>query len=474
MIGIIGSGISGLTAAISLARNDEDVIVFTLDKKESNSYLAQAGIALPLRNGDSYLSHVIDTLKSSKGLSNYEVVWNIITKSSDALDFLLSIGVEFTSYEKEGGHSFPRVFSIKGSTGKYIIEKMMKYAEELGVKIVKKEVTGLAIKNGKCYGVLTNEDFIPLKAVILATGGYSALYKYFSGKPENIGLLSGDALLKGAYASNLELIQFHPTAYVSEKGVILISEAVRGAGGKIIDSQGKRFVNELDTRDIVSRAIYEKLLSGEKVYLDAREIKDFDSRFPEIYEKLVSAGVDPKEDPIPITPVAHYSIGGLKVDIFYRSNIEKLYVIGEAADNGFHGANRLASNSLLECIVGGLEVARTIRREKPDNEYVKKEEFRSYKKNLNDLNTLREAMWRFCGIVRAERLLVQGINIIKSLDLDIRLKTLALGILKSALERRESRGVHYRSDYPKLNPNLSKRSIFDGINVTFESSEVYL
>ena len=316
MIGIIGSGVSGLTAAISLARSDKDVVVYTLDKKRSNSYLAQAGIALPLRDGDSYLSHVLDTLRSSKGLSNYETVWNIITKSSEALDFLLSLDIEFTSFEKEGGHSFPRIFSIKGSTGKYIMEKMIKYAENLGIKFVKTEVSGLAIKNGICHGVLIKDDFIPLEATILATGGYTALYKFFSGMEDNIGALIGDAILKGAYASNLEFIQFHPTAHVTEKGVLLISEAVRGAGGKIIDSDGKRFVDELETRDIVSRAIYKKILEGKQVFLDAREIKDFDNRFPDIHAELLSVGINPKEDLIPITPVAHYSIGGLKVDLF--------------------------------------------------------------------------------------------------------------------------------------------------------------
>lgn len=467
MIGIIGSGVSGLTAAISLARSDKDVVVYTLDKKRSNSYLAQAGIALPLRDGDSYLSHVLDTLRSSKGLSNYETVWNIITKSSEALDFLLSLDIEFTSFEKEGGHSFPRIFSIKGSTGKYIMEKMIKYAENLGIKFVKTEVSGLAIKNGICHGVLIKDDFIPLEATILATGGYTALYKFFSGMEDNIGALIGDAILKGAYASNLEFIQFHPTAHVTEKGVLLISEAVRGAGGKIIDSDGKRFVYELETRDIVSRAIYKKILEGKQVFLDAREIKDFDNRFPDIHAELLSVGINPKEDLIPITPVAHYSIGGLKVDLFYRSNIKRLYVIGEAAENGFHGANRLASNSLLECVVGGLEVAKTIRRDNPKIEPVK-EEFSLYDKNLETLGSLREILWKYCGIIRTERLLVNGIKLLESLDIDKRIKALALGIMKSALERKESRGVHYRSDYPRSNPNFSKRSIYNGKSVIFE------
>ena len=153
--------------------------------------------------------------------------------------------------------------------------------------------------------------------------------------------------------------------------------------------------------------------------------------------------------------------------ISFRSNIKRLYVIGEAAENGFHGANRLASNSLLECVVGGLEVAKTIRRDNPKIEPVK-EEFSLYDKNLETLGSLREILWKYCGIIRTERLLVNGIKLLESLDIDKRIKALALGIMKSALERKESRGVHYRSDYPRSNPNFSKRSIYNGKSVIFE------
>jgi len=466
MIAIIGSGIAGLTAAISLIKRGFDVVVYTPDVFKSNSYLAQAGIALPLANGDSPLNHVLDTLKSGKGLSNIETVWNVISKATEAYDFLTSLGLEFDYISKEGGHSTARVFSIRGETGKWITTRLIEVCKEYGIDIINKSVEGLAIGGRECYGVIVNGELIRSDAVVLASGGYSALYKYFSGVDSAIGVLIGDAIIKGAIASSLEFIQFHPTAFIGKNRVILISESLRGFGAKIIDSNGKRFVNELATRDIVSREIFRRIISGERVFLDLRGINNIEEISPFVYNSLVEEGIDPKEDPVPIMPVAHYTIGGLFTDLYYRTTIRRLYAIGESAENGFHGANRLASNSLLECVVSGIEVARTIARDQPKSPR-SPVNLKVFEGSLDSIGDLREILWNSVGIIREERDLKEALKKVEMLEIDPRIKILVIGIIKSAILRRESRGTHYRVDYPTINHKLSKRIIYDGRVVRF-------
>ncbi|ACS89124.1 MAG TPA: L-aspartate oxidase [Thermococcaceae archaeon] len=445
-VGIIGNGTAGLTAAISLAKKGNEVYIVGDTIKKTNSYLAQAGIAFPILDEDSIRKHVLDTINAGRHLNNEETVWSVISKSSEAYDFLLSLGLEFEGNEIEGGHSFPRVFTIKNETGKHIIKLLYMRAKELGVQFIKGLAESVAIKNKKCYGVFLDGEFLKFDATVLATGGYTALFKYTAGSPLNLGTLIGDTVMKGALARDLEFVQFHPTGFIGKNGIKLISEAVRGAGAKLINSDGERFINELEPRDIVARAIYMQTQEGKEVYLDATDIEDFKSRFPQIYAFLKQENINPKRDMIPISPIAHYSIGGLSVDTYYRTNVENLYAIGEAADNGFHGANRLASNSLLECIVSGLEVSRTIFRERP-----------KLRENIEPLNTsqeagdveqIREVLWKHAGIVRSGEKLKEGIKKLKNIEADKRIKCLAEGILKSALWREESRGVHYRVDFP--------------------------
>ena len=466
MIAIIGLGIAGLTAAISLTKKGFDNVVYTLGKTRSNSYLAQAGIALPLGPNDSFLKHVVDTLRSGKGLAVPETVWNVISKSTEAYDFLTSVGVKFNLLTREGGHSTTRVFSISGETGKWIVDALLRTCNELGIEIINKKVEGLAIDQKECFGIIVEGEFIKTDAVVLASGGYSAIYKYFSGREELTGALIGDAIMKGVLASSLEFIQFHPTAFIGKKGVVLISEALRGFGAKILDSNGNRFVNELSTRDIVSREIFKRIQLGENVFLDLREVKDLEKISPFVYRSLVSEGVDPKSDLVPIMPVAHYTIGGLLTDLYYRTNVKRLYVIGEASESGFHGANRLASNSLLECVVGGLEVARTIAREKPKSTG-KPTDVKTFEYSNDDIGELREIMWNYVGLIRSEDSLRTALKEISKLKIDPRVKVLAEGVIKSALLRRESRGAHFREDYPYSDNKLSKRIIYDGKDVRF-------
>lgn len=458
-IGIVGNGIAGLTAAIGLAKKGFEVALIGEGIEKTNSYLAQAGIALPLLEGDSIRAHVLDTIKAGRYLNDEEIVWAVISKSSEVYDFLLSLGLNFEENEIEGGHTFPRVFTIKNETGKHVIRLLHIRAKELGVHFIKGLAESLAIESKKCYGVFLDGELLKFDATILATGGYTALFKYTAGSPLNLGILIGDAIMKGALASDLEFVQFHPTGFIGKGGVKLVSEAVRGAGAKLVNEDGERFVNELEPRDVVARAIYRKMQSGSGVYLDATGIENFKEKFPQIYSFLVKEGINPERDLIPVTPIAHYSIGGLKVDLYYRTNIKNLYAIGEAANNGFHGANRLASNSLLECIVSGLEVARTVRRDKPKGG---SGEIRDTAQESGDIESVKEILWKYAGIVRNENGLLEGLKELEKLEVDERIKLLARGILECALARKESRGVHYREDYPIIRKEFERHSIFNG------------
>ncbi len=459
-IGIIGTGVAGLTSAIALAKKGFEVTLIGPGIKKSNSHLAQAGIAFPVLRGDSLEAHVFDTIRAGKYLNDEEVVWSVISKASEAYDFLLSLGLKFEASETEGGHSFHRVFTIKNETGKHVTKLLYLRAKELGVQFVKGTAEELAIKRGKAYGVFLNGEFLPFDATVIASGGFSGLFKFTAGSPTNIGLLIGDAILKGAPARDLEFVQFHPTGYIGKRGVFLISEAVRGAGARLVTEDGERFVNELSTRDIVARAIYRKMREGKRVYLDATGVGDFKKSFPQIYTFLVKDGTDPLKDAIPVSPIVHYTMGGTAVDPWYRTAIRNLYAVGEAASSGFHGANRLASNSLLECLVSGLEVARTIVRDGPRCRGVKGPGYHGYE--AGDVDSLRELLWEKAGIVRNAKTLREGLRELEGIEADPRLKLLARGVLECALVREESRGAHYREDFPVMRKTFERPSLFDG------------
>ncbi len=459
-VGIIGGGIAGLTAALSLVEHGHEVTLIHTGIKNTNSYLAQAGIALPVLEGDSSRAHVIDTFKAGKYLNDEEAVWNVISKASEAHDFLLSLGLKFEDNETEGGHSFPRVFTIKNETGKHLTKILYLHAKEKGVNFIRGEAEELAVKHGKAYGVFVNGEFLKFDATVVASGGFTGLFKYTAGSPTNLGTLIGDAMMKGAPARDMEFVQFHPTGYIGKNGVKLISEAVRGAGAKLVTEDGERFVNELSTRDIVARAIYRQMQAEKRVFLNATGIENFKRKFPQIYAFLVKEGIDPSRDLIPVAPIAHYSVGGISVDLWYRTGVKNLYAIGEAASNGFHGANRLASNSLLECVVSGLEVARTIGRERPKVRDVKEPAYHGYEKG--DIESIREILWEHASIVRNAKILREGLKKLDNVEADPRLKLLARGVLECALAREESRGAHYREDFPAMRKVFERPSFFDG------------
>jgi L-aspartate oxidase len=459
-IGIIGDGAAGLTAAIALARRGFEVTVIGKGFRNTNSYLAQAGIALPILDGDSLRAHFMDTVKAGKYINDEEAVWSVLSRASEAYDFLTSLGIEFETNETEGGHSFPRVFTIRNETGKHMMKVLHIAAREAGVGFIEGLAEELAVREGMTYGVFLDGELLKFDAMVVATGGFAGLFKYTAGSPLTVGLLLGDAVMKGALARDLEFVQFHPTGYIGKDGVKLISEAVRGAGAKLVTEDGERFVNELSTRDIVARSIYRQMLAGKKVYLDATGVEDFRKMFPQIYAFLRKEGLDPSTDLIPVAPIAHYTIGGIAVDLWYRTAIGGLYAVGEAASNGFHGANRLASNSLLECVVSGLEVARSIARDRPRTGKVPDVPYTF--EGLGDIDSIRELLWEHAGIVRSAKTLREGLKRLEDVEADPRLKLLARGVLECALAREESRGAHYREDFPAMRKDFERPSFLRG------------
>lgn len=389
---VIGSGVAGLSFAIKLAekRQDLKISLFTKNKIiDSNSNYAQGGIASTFDFlNDSFEAHIADTLKSGGGQSNPKIVDFVIRSGPERIKELASYGVKFNQNKNanydlglEGGHSSPRIVHSFDHTGFEIIRSLVdriklfpnikihehSFCFEL-FKTINGNIRGVRIFNTNSKSI---EDYLS-RVVILSTGGSGQVYKYTT----NPSVATGDGLALGikvgAKVSNLNYFQFHPTAFVenNKSQLFLISEALRGFGAHIVNDQGSRFLfnyderGELATRDIVSMAIYKELKNNKvnHVFLDCRhlELSSFEKKFPTIFRYLIEHGIDVSIDLIPVIPAAHYQCGGLKVDIQARTNLNGLFAIGEVAETGLHGANRLASNSLLEALVFAHETANYI------------------------------------------------------------------------------------------------------------------
>lgn len=366
---IVGTGAAGLYCALRLSR-DINVLLITKDKKErSNSYLAQGGISV-LKNNEDLNLFIKDTLKAGKFRNNKKSVEILAKESRRVINTLIDYGVDFDkngqelNYTREGAHSINRIVHHKDTTGKEVIQKLLLNVENRNnIDIMEMAtVMDLISKNNKCFGVSVKKsgiiENIFSKVVILATGGVGGLFE----NSTNERHLTGDgislALKKGVRTKDLNYIQIHPTTLYSKdktKKRFLISEAVRGEGAVLLNSKGHRFVNELLPRDIVTGAISNEMkrLNDEFVYLKADFLgKDFlRKRFPNIFETCLHEGYDLTKEAIPIVPAQHYLMGGIEVDTFGKTSMECLFATGEVSSTGVHGANRLASNSLLEALV---------------------------------------------------------------------------------------------------------------------------
>ncbi len=367
---IIGAGGAGLAAAIAAKEAGGDVTVVTKEyPTRSQTCMAQGGINAALRSDDSVEQHIADTLKSAKGLASEKAVTLLCQSAPKTIEWLNSIGVPFSrtqegtiAQRKLGGAYAARACYTQDYTGLKILHTLYDYANKLGITFLNERyLLELVVENGVVKGAVvlnikTGElETHTADSVVLAGGGYSKLYAHYS---TNSKAASGDIIAAakkvGCKLRNMEFVQFHPTALKNSS--ILISESARGVGGKLLNSKGERFVDELKPRDEVSQAIYNEIKKGEEIFLDITHIgeKFIDEELPQERKlALLYEGVDPVYEKLPIKPAAHYTMGGIAVGIDMQTNIENLYAVGECSEAQIHGANRLGGNSLLEIVAFG-------------------------------------------------------------------------------------------------------------------------
>lgn len=521
---VVGSGISGLFCALKIAQQinlpDGLLVITKSNFGESNSRYAQGGIVGVMHDNpeDSVELHIKDTLKAGAGLSEYETIKFISENSDEVINDLIDFGVQFDrdengkiTYTLEGAHSINRILHAGGDATGSVIEKTLcqRVRENSNIDILEETIVTelLTDSDGECKGaIIYNDDTkeyetIYSSAMILATGGIGQLYKYTT----NPTVATGDgielAYQAGAILQDLEFVQFHPTALSIDgvKNRFLISESVRGEGAKLLDCNNEEFMSEyselkeLAPRDVVTRAIYDRMKKthSDNVYLNATIIPKemLAKRFPTISKVCKSVGIDISKDYIPVAPAAHYYMGGIKASIDGRTSIRGLYAIGECSSTGLHGANRLASNSLLECVVCAHELANylsftnLVPPKKIDEtimatidkytEPLSDENF-----NIDDLKSrLKDIMWNYAGILRDENSLLKGLDEIYKLKSEFRRDTKCLNkdeyeyrnmlcvaqlIIKSALKRHESRGAHYRVDFPETKSESIHNCVIKG------------
>jgi L-aspartate oxidase len=523
---VIGSGIAGLSFALHAAKSGTVAIVTKKERMETSTNYAQGGIASVLDVNDSFDMHIKDTLKSGDGLCNKRIVDIVVKNGPDRIKELMDIGVNFSRMSDgtasldlgmEGGHSKRRVVHTKDHTGREVeralLEKVKEnskitvYEDYMAIDLITKSKL---IKRGiissetseSCWGayVLNAEtgEVITFQSriTVLSTGGAGKIYLYTS----NPDIATGDGVAmgyrSGVKVADMEFVQFHPTClYHPLAKNFLISEALRGEGGILLDSKGKRFMEkyhplkDLAFRDIVARSIYLELKkSGEEcVYLDiSHKSPDFvKERFPSIYENCMKFQIDITKQPIPVVPAAHYMCGGLLTDESGATNIRNLYAIGEVACTGLHGANRLASNSLLEALVFAKRAAERAEKELMENmraplsksplwdagSATDSEEMIVVSHNWDEI---RRTMWNYVGIVRTNKRLARARARIENIQAEIKeyywdfivtrdlleLRNIALVaelVITCASMRKESRGLHYNLDYPDRDDEHWKR-----------------
>ena len=501
---IIGSGLAGLSSALELSKFGKVTVVSKVSSEECNSLYAQGGIACVMDENDTLENHIIDTINSGCGLSQKEIVEEIISKGQERISSLVELGLKFdlregkeTEYDlgKEGGHSNRRILHVGDATGKAIMktlndaiikEKNITILQNLmAIDLITTSWMKLNCSN-RCVGAYflnkENNEILAIKSksTLLATGGLGKVYPYTS----NPDIATGDGIAiawrAGLPIRNMEFIQFHPTClYHPEAKSFLISEAVRGEGGKLVDIRGNTFMQKFDsreslaTRDITARAIdtIMKKNGDPYVYLDiTHKSEDFlKTRFPNLFNACLKYGINMATQPIPVVPAAHYSCGGIITNVKGETSLAGLYAAGEVASTGIHGANRLASNSLLEAIVCGYESGKEMCKNitfNIDNINLPKWESGVAVSSDEEIvvehnwNEVRSCMWDYVGIVRTKKRLKRAKsrigNLRKEIDqyyqdyyitsdlLELRnITDVAEIIIRSALIRNKSVGLHY-------------------------------
>ena len=496
---VIGSGIAGMMASIEAKELGSNVaIVMKKSPLANNSFMAKGGINAALNNmgdGDSIEHHIEDTLKSGMGLAEEEAVRIFCEQAPQVVRELHKrFKVPFTTLPDGrlaqrpfGGTKYKRTCYAADNTGPAIMKALNKALKELNITTIKNHFAiNLLISDGKIAGATFLDEetkevkVIQAKSVIVATGGYAGLYK---GYTTNIEGATGDGIAMGLRIGlegmDLEFVQFHPTGLKGSN--FLISEAARAEGGKLINSDGKEFVDELNTRDFVTRAIIRQIQKGKEVYLDLRDIPEevINTKLINLKKRIKTLkGIDITKEPIPINPLAHYTMGGIKTDTYGFTDIEGLFFVGEAGNNGVNGANRLGGNSLSEgAVFGKLAGYNAVKYSHRNKEFVdiNKEDVEKDKELLKKLkNTkinakeikhqLGELLYNKVGIIRngyALKKALEKIEDLKKLDINdedssliekleaINGLDIAKALTKAALDREESRGAHFRMDFPE-------------------------
>ncbi|WND03815.1 L-aspartate oxidase [Temperatibacter marinus] len=513
---IIGSGAAGLTLALQLPDSFRVAVLSKAKIGAGSTKWAQGGIAAVLESTDSLESHVDDTLVAGAGLCNESAVRYVVERGPEAIENLISLGVDFDRADKqaedgygyhltrEGGHSHRRIIHAADATGRAVqhtLNDQVRAAKNIDVftdymaidliinrhlkeaKPDQDQVHGAYVFNRK----LDRVETLHAKATVLATGGASRVYQYSSNPDAATGDGIAMAWRAGCRISNMEFNQFHPTClYNPQAKTYLITEAMRGEGAILRLPDGDAFMERYDSRaelaprDIVARAIDAEMkrLGAPHLFLDITH-RDPDfviSHFPNIYRHCLELGIDITKDPIPVVPAAHYTCGGILVDTVGRTDMSRLYAIGECSSTGLHGANRMASNSLLECLVYGQSAARhivdllkdipqqSLARDWDESQVTNSDEEVVVTHNWHEV---RRFMWDYVGIVRTNKRLARAKNRVDLLSKEIaeyygnfrvtadllelrNIVTVADLIIRSAQARKESRGLHYTSDYPGL------------------------
>ncbi len=516
---IIGGGAAGLSAALHLAPRARVTVLCKGDISSGSSHWAQGGVAAVTDPSDSVASHVDDTLEAGAGLCDADVVEFVVSEAPSIIAELADWGVNFdledNAYHltREGGHSARRVLHVADATGRALTETLWRRVlDHPNIELLNDRVaidlinlSRLGRYPNRCAGAYVlnrssgDVEVFQARAVVLATGGASKVYLYTSNPDSSTGDGIAMAWRAGCRVANMEFNQFHPTClFHPHAKSFLISEAVRGEGGVLTLPDGERFMDrfdergELAPRDVVARAIDHELkrlgIDYVNLGISHRPASFIRTHFPTIAERCLSFGIDITTEPIPVVPAAHYTCGGVVVDRHGRTDIPGLYAIGEVTCTGLHGANRLASNSLLECLVFGRAAAKHIvsqlERSVPEvaaphwdaSQVTDSDEDVVIAHNWEEL---RRFMWNYVGIVRTNKRLERARHRIALLRQEVHdyyshyrvsndlielrnLIQVAELIVNSALARRESRGLHYNLDYPELLPNAEDTILFPG------------
>lgn len=488
---VVGSGVAGLHTALRASTDGEVMVLTKRSLFDSATAYAQGGIAAALGAGDSPELHRKDTLAAGGALCDAKAVEVLVEEGPARVKELQTAGAHFDldpggkfKLGREAAHSRRRIVHAHGDqTGAEVARTLVaRVRESKAIKVLEKtRVLDLVVFNGECQGVRATIRGKPVEiiadATVLATGGCGQVYKYTTNPEVATGDGFAIAHRAGVKLADMEFVQFHPTALdTPENPLALISEAVRGEGAFLVNDRGVRFMlkkhklAELAPRDVVARAIFRERMGGGNVYLDARKLgRSFEKRFPGIFAICRARGIDPSKDLIPVIPAAHYMMGGVVTDLRGCSSLDRLYAAGEVSRTGVHGANRLASNSLLEGLVFAERVARDMINRPKISRVARKTDWSA--PALADrgaaqvaADAIRKVMWDYAGIDRTAKGLRLCLELLKDIESrlprgateEANMAQTARLIADAALLRKESRGGHYRSDFPRMKRKWKK------------------